>query len=210
MNRRLVKCLHNVSIAIAVILFFPHAADAHLVTTGLGPVYDGIGHLVLSVDDLIPVMALALLAGQRGPKSGRWTLFILPIAWLIGGLFGMQAKHETEFPFQCISFIIIGILVATNLPLPAPIIAIVAIVLGIAHGYANGTAIQDAGKAAGLLEFIGIMVSLFVIVTLLAALVISLRWDWTKIVVRVAGSWVFAIGLLLLGWALKSSQVIQK
>jgi hydrogenase/urease accessory protein HupE len=48
-------------------------AQAHLVTTGLGPVYDGISHFLLSPDDLIPVLALALLAGLRVPSTaGAW------------------------------------------------------------------------------------------------------------------------------------------
>jgi hypothetical protein len=35
------------------------------------------------------------------------------------------------------------------------------------------------------------------------AFVISLRRPWTRIAVRVAGSWIFACGLLMLGWMLK-------
>ena len=33
-------------------------AEAHLVTTGLGPVYDGIAHVLLTPEDLVPVVAL--------------------------------------------------------------------------------------------------------------------------------------------------------
>jgi urease accessory protein len=49
------------------------------------------------------------------------------------------------------------------------------------------------------------VVTIFVLIALLAAFVISLRRPWTRIAVRVAGSWVTATGLLLLGWALKAS-----
>jgi hypothetical protein len=38
-------------------------------------------------------------------------------------------------------------------------------------------------------------------VALVSALVIKLRPPWTKIAVRVIGSWIVASGLLLLGWA---------
>jgi hypothetical protein len=37
-------------------------AHAHLVETGLGPVYDGIAHFALTPEDLIPALALAVLA----------------------------------------------------------------------------------------------------------------------------------------------------
>jgi urease accessory protein len=40
-------------------------------------------------------------------------------------------------------------------------------------------------------------------VALGAALVVALRSGWQRIAVRVAGSWVAAIGLLLLGWAIR-------
>ena len=33
---------------------------AHLVTSGLGPVYDGILHLFSTPEDLLPVLALSL------------------------------------------------------------------------------------------------------------------------------------------------------
>ncbi len=49
-----------------VVLLWPWYAEAHLVTTGLGPVYDGVGHLMLTPEDLVPVIALALFAGLRG------------------------------------------------------------------------------------------------------------------------------------------------
>jgi len=67
--------------ACLAVLFFPARADAHLVTTGLGPVYDGIGHFFLSPGDALAVLALALLAGLRGTAAGRRALFILPVAW---------------------------------------------------------------------------------------------------------------------------------
>jgi hypothetical protein len=47
----------------------------------------------------------------------------------------------------------------------------------------------------------GIVSALFVVVALAAAP----RAPWTRIVVRVAGSWVAAAGLLLLGWALRAA-----
>ena len=33
-------------------------------------------------------------------------------------------------------------------------------------------------------------------------MVVSLKREWTRIAVRVAGSWIVAIGLLYMGWTL--------
>ena len=54
----------------AAVVALPAPAHAHLVTTGLGPVYDGISHVLLSPDDLLPVVAMALLAGLNGRETG--------------------------------------------------------------------------------------------------------------------------------------------
>ena len=54
------------------------AAQAHLVNTGIGPVYDGIAHLLVSFEDVLPVIAMALLAGLNGPPAGRQVLLVLP------------------------------------------------------------------------------------------------------------------------------------
>jgi hydrogenase/urease accessory protein HupE len=188
----------------AGVLLSPQIAQAHLVTTGLGPVYDGIGHLVLSFRDLIPALGMALLAGLRGVKTGRWSLFALPLAWFVGGLIGLGAAQEVVFPFEFASFMVMGILIATDAPLPASVISAIIALFGFTHGYANGTAIRDVGAFAGTLELLGIAVALFVITAIFAAIVVSLRWDWSRIVVRVAGSWIAAIGLLFLGWQIKT------
>ena len=51
-------------------------ANAHLVTTGMGPVYDGIGHFLLTPEDFVPVLSLALYAGLRGADCGRRALYV--------------------------------------------------------------------------------------------------------------------------------------
>jgi hydrogenase/urease accessory protein HupE len=179
----------------------PTAAHAHLVTTGLGPVYDGIGHFLLSPDDLLPAIALALFAGLRGPLPGRLALFALPAAWLIGGLTGLLASTPPHFPLTPFSFLVLGILVAADARLGPALVVTLAVTVGLLHGFLNGVAINEAGASVPL-EVTGIMAMLFVLVALVAAFVVSLRPPWARIVVRIAGSWIAATGLLLLGWAL--------
>ncbi|HWA07996.1 MAG TPA: HupE/UreJ family protein [Opitutaceae bacterium] len=197
--RRLISRL--AAAAALLLLLGPAPAQAHLVTTGLGPVYDGIGHFLLSPDDVLPALALALFAGLRGPRPGRLALFLLPAAWFVGGLAGLFAGTSTSFPLTPFSFLVLGGLVAADAGLPAGIVAAIAIALGLLHGFLNGAAIKEAGASVPL-ELTGIMVVLFVLVALFSALVVSLRPPWARIVVRVAGSWIAATGLLLLGWAL--------
>ena len=71
MMRSLARLRFPPLLASAACLLLPREAAAHLPTIGLGPVYDGVLHLLLSPEDLIPVIALALLSGQRGAPFGR-------------------------------------------------------------------------------------------------------------------------------------------
>jgi hydrogenase/urease accessory protein HupE len=173
-------------------------------TTGLGPVYDGISHLFLTFDDLLPVVAMALLAGLNGPAAGRRALFILPAAWLAGGVAGF-ATGVAPLPagITSLSLLALGILTAADLKLAPAAVTALAAALGMVHGWLNGAAIALAGReATGLF---GIAGAIFLLVALVSALVVSLRRPWTRIAVRVAGSWIAAIGLLLLGWSLRGA-----
>jgi urease accessory protein len=181
------------------LLFAPGLAQAHLVTTGMGPVYDGICHLLLSPEDLVAVLGISLYAGLRGATAGRKTMFLLPLAWFAAGLAGSLVHSVPEFPAPALSFLLIGSLVAADLRLPADAVAALAVLLGLVHGFFNGAALRQGAGTPGLL---GILVMLFVLVALASALVVSLKKPWTRIAVRVLGSWIAANGLLLLGWSL--------
>jgi hydrogenase/urease accessory protein HupE len=197
-NRRLrAACL-------AGILALPSFAHAHLTDTGLGPVYDGIAHLLLSFDDLLPVIALALLAGLNGARAGRLVLFVLPVAWLAGGILGVLVAGAAPPPLATsLSLLTLGVLTAASPRLRPLLVFVLAIALGLMHGWLNGAAIATAGReASGLF---GIAGAIFVIVALVSALVVSLRRGWTRIAVRVTGSWIAAVGLLMLGWGLRSA-----
>lgn len=188
----------------SAVLLAPVTAQAHLVNTGLGPVYDGISHFVLTPEDLVPALALALLAGQGGPRAGRLALFALPAAWLLGGLAGLAFGGPSEAPLlTTVSFLGLGGLVAAEARLRAEWVAALAGVVGLWHGGLNGTAMAQA--RLGALGLVGIVATLFVTVALAAALVVSVRAGWGRAAVRVAGSWIVAVGLLLLGWSLRGT-----
>ena len=180
----------------------PAAAQAHLDTTGLGPVYDGVSHLLLSPDDLVPVLAMASLAGLNGPAAGRRTLFALTLAWLLGGLagfaFGWPLLPEAV---TIASFLALGALVALDRRLAPTLVSSIAVALGLLHGWLNGAGIAGAGRE--LLALLGIGGAIFVIVALAAASITTLAHGWPRIAVRVLGSWVAAVGLLMLGWNLR-------
>jgi hydrogenase/urease accessory protein HupE len=186
---------------VATLLLGSARAEAHLATTGLGPIYDGISHLFMSVDDLLPVLAMALLAGSNGPTSARWALFVLPAAWLAGGMAGFHgALTRVPAGIPSLSLLLLGVLVAADIRFRPRVVAAIAATLGLLHGGLNGADIAAAGREAS--SVVGIASAVFVVSALAAAAVVSLRVPWARVVVRVAGSWTAATGLLLLGWSL--------
>jgi len=180
----------------------PSRAEAHLVTTGLGPLYDGLLHFALAPEDLVPVLALALLAGLRGVTHGRRALFVLPAAWLLGGVIGLTEHGGVSPNWTALSFVLLGGLVASDARLPLGATTLLAALLGLGHGYLNGSALAQPGL--GAVGLLGIAAAVFTLVALAASFVVPLRAVWARVGVRVAGSWIAAIGLLLIGWAIRS------
>lgn len=186
----------------AVISLGSQTASAHLVTTGLGPVYDGISHFLVSFEDLLPVVALALLAGLNGTRSGRVALLLLPVAWLAGGLGGvLTGVMPLPGVATAVATLVLGGLVAIDRRLSPRVVATLAAALGLLHGWSNGAGIAAANREGLALLGIGGMV--FVAVASLTAVAASVRAQTARIAVRVAGSWIAAIGLLLIGWQLR-------
>jgi hydrogenase/urease accessory protein HupE len=185
-----------------IVLLIPADAEAHLVTTGLGPVYDGIGHLLMTPEDLVPLLALAMYSGLRGARCGRGVLFLLTLVWLAGGVAGLTVNITPPVVLPAVSFLLIGTLVTTDLRLPPHWITIPVIAVGLIHGFFSGSALQEG---AGLLGLIGSVTAVFILFALTAGFVASLRKPWTRIAVRVAGSWTVACGLLMLGWLFREA-----
>jgi urease accessory protein len=185
--------------ALVLLLIVPAHVEAHLNSTGLGPIYDGLIHFLTSPEDLLPVFALALWAGLRGPDYGRRALFALPTAWLIGGLLGLRAAAPGGTALTCVSFLLLGGLLAADAKLSLRATTALAVIVGLFHGYLNGSGMGRPSQ--GGLALLGLIFAVFVLVAIASASVVRLRRHWEHIAVRVMGSWIAACGLLMLGWA---------
>ncbi len=182
----------------------PSAAHAHLVNSGLGPFYDGALHLLLSPGDLLGLVAAALLAGLRGARAGRLAVMMLPVAWFLSGLVGASLPPAPQLQWlSVLSFVMLGVLVAADLALPPLAVAAIAGAYGVLHGLLDGSALAAVG--AGPLALSGIAATVAVVALLVCAAVVPLKAAWARTVVRVGGSWVAALGLLMLGWIVKGA-----
>jgi urease accessory protein len=196
--------MHVCIVALLAVALWCGPADAHLDATGMGPVYDGLMHFLTSPEDLVPALALAMLAGLRGAPYGRRAMFTLPAAWLLGSLFGLTAGAATGGTLGAsFWFLLLGSLVVADAKLSLRSMTALGALLGLAHGYLNGTGMGLS--VPSLVATLGLAAAVFVVVVLVAALVVQLRAHWARVAVRVGGSWIAASGLLMLGWSIRGA-----
>ena len=181
---------------------YAQLAHAHLIETGLGPVYDGIAHFALTPEDLIPALALAVLAGLRGTITrGARSSCCLWRGYVAGRRSALSAKVSLPDSLSWVPLLVLGGLVAADVRLPAAATTALAAALGLFLGLANGYAMAQAGP--GVRGVVGIVGAVFVVTTLGAACAVAWQSGWLRIAWRVAGSWIAASGLLLAGWTLR-------
>ena len=181
-------------------------AQAHLVSTGLGPVYDGIGHFLLSMETLLPLLAVLLLAALNGPAAARLGSLLLPVLWLVAGTAGVLSGVLPEVAGTVLAAlvrIVAGALVAMDRAWSRAGMVVMVSVGAVTLGYAEGSALRPL--AGSWLMLLGASASLAVLASLGSAAVVSGAAGalWRRMVLRVSGSWLAGIGLLLLGWQLR-------
>jgi hydrogenase/urease accessory protein HupE len=177
-------------------------ARAHLVSSGMGPTYDGILHFLTSPEDLVTTIGLALLAGQNGASQGRWAAFVAPTAWLFAGLAGWNLVMAGTPPYvSTFWLLLIGGLVLAKVRLPLPAMTLLCAVFGFCHGLLNGARWGPSWPA--LVGLLSLTAAVFIVVCLASATVVQLKPFWAQVAVRVAGSWMAASGMLMLGWSMR-------
>jgi hypothetical protein len=196
--------LASVAAALAIWAAMARAAQAHLVATGMGPLYDGISHFALSPEEILPVVAFALFAGLRGPAHARRTAVALAAGWFVGGWGGALGLSLPAAAPQVASAVFLfaaGGALAANAKVPPWVCAAVAAVYGALAGtsdFGNGS-----GGLLAMLNLVGVCAAVAAGFVLVASLTLPLRRDWLVIAARVAGSWLLALGVLLAGWIVR-------
>lgn len=187
--------------AIAAFILAPASANAHLMATGMGPVFDGISHFGLSPEDFLPAIALGVFAGLRGPAHSRLSLASIALFWLAGGMAAMMGFALSDLVLSSITaalFMLIGILLAANVSLPPLLCAGLGAGLGLVRGMADMSGVEES--VVHILSLLGMTASVFSIFAIAASLTIPLKRVWMIVAARVGGSWLAALGLLLAGW----------
>jgi urease accessory protein len=159
-------------------------------------------HILTEPDHLVACFAIGLLAGQRSARREAMLLlaaFVITfaVAFCVAALTRLATFESLDAYASAVSLIAAGALVAVP-RIAFPGVTMVAVLAtGTVHGFANGLAasspiaVASAGAAVALIAVAG------------WALAALLKAPWGVIAVRVLGSWAAALGLILLGIALR-------
>ena len=181
-------------------VLLPATAYAHLVNTDVGEFYAGMMHPVTSSEHLLPILALALIAGQWGKHAARTTLFAFPAALFAGTLAGSLLPPYGFFQVMNLILLLgLGGLLAFRHRLSSvgpTIMAVLAVLTGLILGYRSGT---DMAAAKVAIQFIpGVALTGFILVALLAAWVPVVSSRTGKAIVKTAGTGFALTGMLQL------------
>ncbi len=179
-------------------LGMPQPVLAHSVSKRFGDFYGGMLHPLTALEHLLPILAFSLLAGQHGPGHARRVLLLFGAGLLVGA---SMAPCAEPIPFVVegnqLSIVVLGLLVAAAVGLPLAFLMAAALVLGLSHGYQNAVGLSPS--VAVSLFIPGVVLSGLSLLAVVAAVAVSLKAPWQRVAVRVAGSWIAAIGILVMG-----------
>lgn len=162
-----------------------------------GDFYTGLLQPVFHLDALLPLVALALWSTQLDEVE-VWRLpAVFTSAALVGGgaaILGFRVQAAAWTPQM--AMLVLGLLVATRLSPSRIVVLALGVAGGLAHGYA-GLFNEQGGVQRPILYLLGACSSIGLLCFHLESLVLRFEAFWMHIAVRVVGSWIAAIGLLV-------------
>lgn len=191
------------AVAVVAVVLVSRDASAHLVSTRFGELYSGILHPLISLQHLVPWLALGMLAGLQQTATARPVLWAMPLFVGLGALLGGLLPASGFITWLNVSsFAVLGVLVALAVRLGQPLLLALTAVVGVSHGLANAAPELDARGQA--LYVLGVAIAAYVLIALVTAgsHVLAGRAKWGSIALRAAGSWIAAIGLIFAGFSM--------
>ena len=190
---------------LAAVLLLPRGAQAHVQIQGLGEFASGGLQPLTTVPDLLLLVGLGLMLGQQRPLS------FSTLAWVFAPLsaaalfFPAAAARDFTVPaiIEAALVMAIGAQVALARCRPRWVERVSFALGGLALGL-DSSGVSPPG-ALHLRALMGAWIAVFLIIADVAYYsALWARTPWVLIGVRVAGSWLVAISLLLLAFLVKT------
>ena len=178
-------------------VIFPATAQAHTTSGNLGGFLSGFRHPLTGLDHFVAMVAVGLWGVFLGAPA-IWLLPVLfPVVMAFGGALGIMGIPFPGVEFGiALSGIMLGTMVAAAARPPLWIAAVMTGMFALCHGHAHGTELPRAANpgtyavgfvmATGLLHLSGIAFGLLA------------HWTWGRVLVRLAGAAIAAVGFIFL------------
>jgi len=196
---RFVQAAARSGCAALCLLALPTHAYAHTAAKGAGDFYAGLLHPVTALEHVLPFVTLGLLAGQQGTKA-QSAVLVFALTLMAGAALALWVPALPYVALvNILSAVLLGILVAAAWRLPLTLFYGITALFGLSHGFANGTAMSEGLKPYLFIPGIGLAGLLTTAYGMIMTdFLLRQKANWMHIAVRVAGSWIAAIGLLVL------------
>jgi urease accessory protein len=181
------------------LLAIPTHGYAHTAAKGAGDFYAGLLHPVTALEHILPFVTLGLLAGQQGAKA-QGTVLVFALTLMAGAALALWVPSVPYVGLvNILSAVLLGGLVAAAWRLPLVLLYGMTVLFGLSHGFANGTAMSEGLKPYLFIPGVGLAGLLATAYGMITAdFLLRQKANWMHIAVRVAGSWIAAIGILVL------------
>jgi len=182
--------------AVAGLLLLPSPASAHG-SAKLGDFYAGLAQPVYHPESLLLVLALALFVARDPERPAIPSLFAFVAATLAGAGVGLAAVPLPGVDQAVrLGALAVGLVVVTAWRAPRIAAAAVAAVLGAAHGHLAAFA-DRALVDRPVLFVLGLGLAPLLVASWIFVLCDRVRAPWLQIGLRVLGSWIATIALLV-------------
>jgi len=183
--------------AVILTVLSPALAAAHPMA-GVGDFYAGVLHPLTAIESVLPMVALSLLAGQQGRDTAIAILVTFPLTLMLGAAAALVVPLPHAVGWVNIAFMAaLGLLVAAARPMPLPLSAGLSAFLGVTIGWANG--VEITAQISPFRFIPGLALAGLLLVTYGIGCVRRLQAPWMRVGFRVLGSWIAAVGILVLG-----------
>lgn len=172
---------------------------------GVGDFYAGLLHPLTAPEHVLPFFALGVLAAQQAPR-GQFALPLFWVAVIVAAAVALLLPAVPAVGFvNILSVVVLGGLIALNATLPAVVLFALAVLFGASHGFANGEAITATVRPYLFIPGLGLAALVVTGYGLVATdWLLRRKAGWIHVAVRVAGSWITAIGMLVLATSWKA------
>lgn len=191
----------SLSTALLGVVACPSLATAHSPIEGLGTFYSHLLHPVTVLSHALLLTAVSLMLGQQGRSTARAAICALGVTFVAGVAIatagGLNVVREQ---ILIIAALMTGGVVCLDRRVPMAFPVSVAAGTGLAIGL--DSAVGTTGVRDTALAVAGVAVGVLYFAVVLAGLTVEVEKHWQRVAIRIGGSWIFAVSVMVLALSL--------